>query len=667
MSDNQVVVVAPTIADAVVTGPSFSYDVNGFVFPYVLDYRKGNYLANGVAVPANDAATFARSGSATMFDSTGTLVTIADGVPRLNSHLYNDAESFVANVSNGVDPDQQITVNFSNTQSGSTVSASGTVTGSTLTGTLVYTVHQVTDEGFTEVFTVASGTLNLDTNGAWAYSGLAWVNNGLQLESEARTNLVVQSEDFSNAAWSKQGVTIGAAVMSPDGSANAYPFVETTGTGEHNAFETVTGALTSGAPTTFSTFYKYVDRPFANLRTNLTGNYTSTFFNVQTGVIVSTGAGLTSAIEDCGSGWYRCSVTVLSASSTGDATVTVGMSADGTSESYTGDGTSSILIYGAQLEAGSTPSSYTPTAGSTVTRAAETLTASAANLPWPTLVETTGIELVTNNDFTNGTTGWSGSGATLSVVVAGRLRVTVVSSYGSARSSFATEIGKIYQYNFNRFNGTAGNNSIRIGTSNGGAQILNVFASNSEAPVSGFFVATATTTYLTLYAWSTTVGNYAEYNNISVKEINPLAVSLQISGKMNYSDGGGGNGDTIVPVYWYLNSTNRITSAISTITTRTGQVTFTQVASGTNDNVQGSQTSYAGGLNVPFNLASRHGSTFINGAIDGTLLTADTTPVSLPDLENTDLQIAQTFMGHVHLVRVVPDDLGNTGIGRSST
>jgi hypothetical protein len=173
-----------------------------------------------------------------------------------------------------------------------------------------------------------------------------------------RRNLFEYSQDFTNAAWAKQGVNIGAAVTAPDGSADALPFVETTGTGEHNAFETVTGALTSGEPTTFSTFYKYVDRPFANVRVLLTGSWTNTFFNVQTGVIVSTGAGLTSAIEDFGGGWYRCSVTVLSASSTGNASVTVGMSADGTAESYTGDGTSSILIYGAQIEQSATATAY---------------------------------------------------------------------------------------------------------------------------------------------------------------------------------------------------------------------------------------------------------------------------------------------------------------------
>jgi hypothetical protein len=554
-----------------------AYAANAQTPPFIADFVGGFYVANNQPTTLAGATTFARSGSATMFDSTGTLVTIADGAPRENSYLYE---------------------------------------------------------------------------------GGAWVNNGLQLESEARTNLVVQSEDFSNAAWSKQNVTTGAAVTSPDGSANAYPFVETTGTGEHNAFETVTGALTSGAPTTFSTFYKYVDRPFANLRTNLTGSWTNTFFNVQTGVIVSTGAGLTSAIEDCGSGWYRCSVTVLSASSTGEATVTVGMSADGTSAGYTGDGTSSILIYGAQVEAGSTPSSYIPTAGSTVTRAAETLTASAANLPWPTPV-VIGPELVTDGGFSNGSTDWdvvsnngwdfSGGSASHTGSTAGRIRQLVT-----------TEVGKVYAVVFDL--NTIGDFSISntsIAVRNSADSVTTAiigssnFTPNADLSYSLYFVATGTSHYVAMY----TVDNVA-LDNISVKEINPLAVSIQISGKMT----AGGSF-----VNWQLNSDNFISIFLEASGAIPGRIAFRQQGLNVDGIVRSPNDTYPPGLNVPFNIASRHGSTFVNGAVNGTALTANTSQIALPDLENSNINIASGLMGHVHLVRVWAVDIGNTGIGVAST
>ena len=94
---------------------------------------------------------------------------------------------------------------------------------------------------------------------------------------------------------------------------------------------------------------------------------------------------------------------------------------------------------------------------------------------------------------------------------------------------------------------------------------------------------------------------------------------------------------------------------------------FLQEKGALNDFRASSATAYSPGINVPFNIASRHGSTFINGAIDGTALTADTTPTALPDLSATDLNLAFDYMGTIRQLRIWNQDLGDTGIAEAST
>jgi hypothetical protein len=82
--------------------------------------------------------------------------------------------------------------------------------------------------------------------------------------------------------------------------------------------------------------------------------------------------------------------------------------------------------------------------------------------------------------------------------------------------------------------------------------------------------------------------------------------------------------------------------------------------------VQGSVTAYTPGVLVPYNIASRHGSTFINGAVDGVALTADTTPVALPDLSATDFNLGFDYMGTISMLRVWADDLADVGIAEAT-
>ena len=295
----------------------------------------------------------------------------------------------------------------------------------------------------------ASGTLvtvgnNVPRTGHHIYNGSAWVNEGILHESEARTNLLLNSGTLST-----QSATV----------ANVANTLSFTGTGT----VTLSGVSTAGP-------------------------------------LVGTGTGENN----------RVSLTFTPTA--GTLTLTV-----------------SGTVTNAQLEAGSTASSYIPTAGTTATRAAETLTAPAANLPY---------------DSTN--------------------------------------------------------------------------------------------------------------------------MSIQMSGKMTYADTG--LSQEVQPYRWELTGSNFIYASISTSSSRVGQVEFRQRQSTSGqDQVSSIINAYSPNTNVPFNIASRHGSTFINGAHEGTLLTANTTPTILPDLSATDLELGSTFMGTIGQFRMWDEDLGDTGITEAST
>lgn len=182
----------------------------------------------------------------------------------------------------------------------------------------------------------------------------------------ATTNLLLRSEEFNDAAWSKVAATVTAdAISSPSGQQNADKLVETTAASTgHYVNPSPSPSITSGQSYTFSVFAKAAERTFLQLI--LTG-IGSGGANIVAGFDLSTGTAGTpssgsSSITALGGGWYRCSLSVT-ASTTASTLAQIRLSQNSSSSpsSYTGDGTSGIYLWGAQLEQSSTVGEYIPT------------------------------------------------------------------------------------------------------------------------------------------------------------------------------------------------------------------------------------------------------------------------------------------------------------------
>ena len=196
-----------------------------------------------------------------------------------------------------------------------------------------------------------------------------------------RTNACPASNNIATYNYTS-GVTVAAnAGVSPDGLNNAISVIPTTDNNVHycNGSSSLSAPFATNTVITMSLFIKANGYNYATVGGYFGSGPTlseSSVFNLQTGTVVSNGVNvISSSITPVSNGWYRCVTTY-----TFKNTITNGFLYGGTSvfnsptgQTFAGNGTSGILIYGMQIEAATYATSYIPTTSASVTRSIDTL------------------------------------------------------------------------------------------------------------------------------------------------------------------------------------------------------------------------------------------------------------------------------------------------------
>lgn len=191
------------------------------------------------------------------------------------------------------------------------------------------------------------------------------------LAEGARTNICLQSQDFSTT-WANIRTTESVnSLTSPDGTLTADKLIEDSSvTTTHYIGQVFTGTAAAYSHTVFA---KAGERGWLKLEAYNGATSAGAYFNLSTGAIGTTDAGVTATVKAYPNGWYRLEIVrTLAASAACEFDIYLATGDGGFI--YTGNGASGAYLWGAQIELGAFASTYIPTTTASVPRNADVLT-----------------------------------------------------------------------------------------------------------------------------------------------------------------------------------------------------------------------------------------------------------------------------------------------------
>ena len=194
------------------------------------------------------------------------------------------------------------------------------------------------------------------------------------LSEESRTNLLTNSEDFTNIAWIKSRVTISAntiETLSPNGSSSADKMVGTNGLNLNYTEQSLSLTPNTYTATVYVKNSGILDFRLSVVHVGVSPTTSSITLNFASEQTTSSGIITSSSVDKLQNGWYRLSITYNITASVISHRIRL---SNHIADSITSNGVDGVYIFGAMVEIGSFPTSYIKTLGTAVVRSADAMT-----------------------------------------------------------------------------------------------------------------------------------------------------------------------------------------------------------------------------------------------------------------------------------------------------